>query len=351
MTLQRFALVCLAFTAAHPGSVTAQTVNQLMNRGLQEYQDFNYEQARDLLGQATDQLDKRSEDYRRVAPYLAASYQFLGKPDSAAVTFTDLLIHNPRYRIDELTFPPQVWALFESVRRNTTAVDVEVPPQATILVNQNGMLTARAFVTARHYVLAEIQNSIGSRLTSLYRGWITDSLDLQWTPRNASGQPVPNGRYFLSVTSTDSIRREVRSVRIPLDVNLARTDTLAHPPPPSDSLFLPVRAPQLSGNMALLRGFGAAAAVFLGPAIVTSGATFTAPRIGVSLAAGLFGFLGLKSPPLGEPLPQNVDANQALVTSWENEVARIVDANQRRISNARMTIRSGPPQITSPAGL
>ena len=347
---QRFALLIVLLLAAFPVESSAQTVNQLMNRGLLEYQDFNYDSAAVALGEAIEQLDKRSDDYRRVVPYLAASYQFLGKPDSAAITFTDLLINNPRYRIDELTFPPQIWALFESVRRNTTAVDVEVPPQTTILVNQGGVLTARAFVTARHYVTVEIQNSIGSRLTSLYRGFIADSLDLRWAPRNVGGQPVPNGRYFLSVTSNDSINREVRSIRIPLDVNLIRTDTLTHPLPPSDSLFLPARGPRLPNKTALLRGVGAASAVLLGPAIFTSGASFTAPRLGVTLAAGIVGYLGFKSPPLGEHLPQNVDANQALITSWENEVARIVDSNQRRISNARMTIRSGAPQITDPTG-
>ncbi len=346
----RLALVFFFFLLGSPVFCVAQTVNQLMNRGLQEYQDLNYNEAARLLGEAVGQLEKRSDDYRRIMPYLAASHVFSGTLDTAAAVFTELLIHNPRYRIDELTFNPQVWALFESVRRNTTAVDVEVPPQTGILVNQNGVLTARAFVTARHYVLVEIQNSIGGRLTRLYGGFIDDSLDIEWAPRNSSGRPVPNGRYFLSVTSTDSINREVRSVRIPLDVNVFRTDTLQHPPPPSDSLFLPVRRPRLPANLALVRGVGAAVAVLLGPAIVTSGASFTAPRIGVSLAAGLAGYLGLKSPPLGEPLPQNVDANEALVISWENEVARIVDANQRRISNARMTIRSGPPQITDPTG-
>jgi hypothetical protein len=321
-----------------------------MNRGLQEYQDLNYDRAVELLKQATEQLDPRSDDYARIMPYLAASFYFQGQPDSASAAFSSLLIHHPRYEIDQLTFPPAIWAQFETDRRTTSAAEVELPRQSTILVNQDGVLTAKAFVSSRHWVEVDIQRSIGGTLTTLHRGWIADSLELRWQPRNAAGRPIPEGRYFLSVTSTDNARRPVRSVRVPLDVSIFQSDTLNHPPPPADSMFLPERGPQLSGKLSLARGLGAAAAVLIGPAVFASGADLTAPRISVSLVAGLVGYFGLKSPPLGPPLPENVDANEALIIAWQNEIARIVDENQRRVAGTRMTIRAGDPVFSDSRG-
>src|SRR5207247_4747117 len=64
----------------------------------------------------------------RALTYLAATELFRGQRDSAVAAFRQLVLLNPRYRPDELIFPPQVTNLFQEVRRATTAISVAVPP-------------------------------------------------------------------------------------------------------------------------------------------------------------------------------------------------------------------------------
>jgi len=338
------AMLGVSFTTT---GADGQTPTQLLDRGLRAYQDLDYATAASLLQQAAAQLQPNTPNFDRTLSFLAASYVFLGNPDSATSVFTRLLIADPRYRIDQLTFPPEVWVGFETVRRDVQAVAVEIPPQTSLPLGR-AALTAKAFVTSRHFVTIDILSGIGGHLTTLYRGPIADSLEIRWNPRDAAGNALAGGDYVLAVTSQDSTRRPVRVVRIPLELRAVGADTLEHPPAPGDSLFLPERDARTKPRWALLRGFAAGAAVLIGPSIVTSSSSITGGRVAVSLAAAFVGILGATSPPLGKPLPDNVEANRALVTAWENEVARIADENQRRLENARLVIRAGTPTLTEP---
>jgi hypothetical protein len=51
----------------------------------------------------------------------------MGEQNQAAETFRGLVLANPRYRPDELVFPPRVTRVYGEVLQTTKAVDVEAP--------------------------------------------------------------------------------------------------------------------------------------------------------------------------------------------------------------------------------
>jgi hypothetical protein len=154
----------------------------------------------------------------------------------------------------------------------------------------------------------------------------------------------------LALTSLDETGTARRIVRVPLTVVLATGDTVAHPPPPPDSAFLPERGARGPAVRALIGGAAVGLAVSLGPALVASDADLSPTRflVGASVTvAGLSTFFSLRP---GRPILANVAANDRLRADWRAEVDRVIQENEARRRAAFVSVRLGPRQVIEREG-
>src|SRR5207244_12832393 len=96
----------------------------------------------------------------RALSYLAATELFQQQRDSASAAFRTLVRLDPRYRPDELIFPPQVTNLYEEVRRSTKVLTVEVPPKTELRARLE-WFTARVVTTSVQSVTATLARDAG----------------------------------------------------------------------------------------------------------------------------------------------------------------------------------------------
>lgn len=348
MKFGRVLLVALmAMAIPRPG--LAQNPADLVGQGIRAYEDLDYGAAVGFLRRAlAPAFEGGLEVSERIDAfsYLAAIEVFRGNPGSAAVAFRELLLFDPRYRLDRLIFPPEVWDVFERVRSRTKAVTVQIPRESEISVG-NGELAAQVFASSSHDVTAEILRSGGGGVVAtLYSGPIGDSLEIRWDPRDAAGQPVASGTYVLSVTSRDSTRRVTRRYRIPLEVEVLRSDTLPRPPVPDSSLYLPERRAPRPRIEALAGGVLAGVAVVLLPPTLAPGSNLTDARFAVAGVVSIAGVLGFFKRPPGAPIPQNLEANRTIRQAWQDRLQAVQRENARRRADVRVFVRSGVPTVS-----
>jgi len=344
----RRAGLALAFAAcALALPARAQTPAELVSHGIRAYQNLDYDSASAMLQAALVRPGAALTDSDRIRGlvYLGASQLYRDRRDSAAAVFGRVLRLDPRYRIDQLVFPPEITGLFQQVRLVTRAVTVIVPAQIELRAPGDAVPIA-LYATTLHPVDVIVLRPDGTRLRTLYQGGVGDSLVVRWDGRAADGTPADSGRYGLVVTSHAADSRVVRSVAIPLDVARVRRDTLPWPAPVPDSLVLPEQAPGRSGMRSLGAGFVAALATVVLPSIVAGRASGAGDRFvvagGLSLAAVL-GFRGERHP---QPIPGNIAANRALQEAWQRQADSVQAVNVARVAEVRLLIRAGAAHVT-----
>lgn len=341
--MRRPLLLALVLAAALVSSARAQTASKQLQQGIEAYARLDLETAARLLRRALafppdDGLSRAQRD--TALTYLGAAELFRQRRDSSAAAFHRLVLLDPRYRPDPLNFPPPVLQLFNEVRRSTKAVDIAIPPDTVIRLGTD-MLPIRLYASSAHRIAAGIVRDDGARIRTVYAGEIGDSLDLRWNGLDSAGVSVASGAYFLTVESRSPDEVVARVARLPLDIEATRYDTLAHLPPPADSLLLPERRPagpalkSLVGGV-VLGGLVAGLPLILGAEDEASDARFAVA--GSITFAGLIGFF-TQAP--GQPLPRNVAANQALYDGWRRQQDRIVEENRHRLRDHRLRVRTG----------
>ncbi len=337
------ALVALAAAATRPAA--AQTPPALIAHGLRAFQNLDYDSASALLRgalAAPAAADLPDSARSRALLYLGATEVFRGNRDSAMAAFRRLLIGDPRYRPDQLIFPPEVSNLFAEVRLGTKAVAALVAPR-TELRTAGDRLVVRLFATSSHEVAAAVTRPGGATVRVLYRGAIGDSLELLWDGRDSAGVAADSGRLELRIASRAPGVRGLRLVQVPLELHVARHDTLPWPPAPADSLLRPEHAPGGSGLRALARGTLGAVAVVALPPIVASGADASSARFAISGAialSGLYGFLAERRP---QRIPVNIAANRALREDWRSRADAIRARNAGLRQERSLVILAGRP--------
>src|SRR2546428_11316822 len=122
-------------TLAVPGRAAGQAASAALTQGVRAYDDLEFENAAGLLRRAlavqgTNALS--AADVSRALIYLAATELLRDRRDSARAIARRLVLSNPRFRPDELVFPPQLLLLYEVVRRATPAVIAEAPTDTAI---------------------------------------------------------------------------------------------------------------------------------------------------------------------------------------------------------------------------
>ena len=155
---------------------------ELLGQGVKAYQALEYDAAAALLEQSLgrDSASGLADSLRaRALTYLAATELFRGQRDSAVGAFRQLVLLNPRYRPDELIFPPQVTNLFQEVRRATRAIAVAVSP-VTELRARLDRFKALVLASSLADVTVTLAHEDGTPVLQLYSGPVADSLLVSW---------------------------------------------------------------------------------------------------------------------------------------------------------------------------
>ena len=339
-------LALVALAGAPPRAARAQAPAELLGRGLRAYQDVDYDSAAAVLRAALAQPGPpalSAADRVRALAYLGATELFRERRDSAAAAFGRLLLVDPRYRPDELVFPPEVSNLFQEVRLTTRAVAVTAPPLSEIRA-AGDRLIVWLYATSNHRIEVAVLRANGVLLRNLYSGATGDSLQVLWDGRTATGMPAESGLYVLRVDSRGSGGRVVRSVGLPLDLAQSRGDTVPLPPPPAEALMRPEHAPGGSGVRALATGLAAAAVVVVLPSLVSGGSGGMGERFAVAGALGVAGVVGFQVRRRPQQIPANIAANQALRLSWQRQADAIRAENAARRQEVRLVVRAGAPR-------
>src|SRR5437879_12582403 len=164
---------------------------ELLGQGVKAYQALEYDAAAALLEQSLgrDSASGLADSLRaRALTYLAATELFRGQRDSAVGAFRQLVLLNPRYRPDELIFPPQVTNLFQEVRRTTRTIAVVVPP-VTQLRSRVDRFKAMVLTSSLANVAVTLAHADRSALQALYRGPVAERLLVTWDGLTPSGAP------------------------------------------------------------------------------------------------------------------------------------------------------------------
>ena len=330
-------------------AAAGQSGTDLMRQAVRAYQDLDLDIAAGLIrraiafeGPAALARSERATAFM----YLTTVELLRSRPDSARSAARRLVLVDPRYRPDALTFPPQAIALFTGVRRATPAVTARAAADTQFRPGGEA-LAVRLYASAYHAIRARVTREDGRGLRALYVGPIGDSLDLRWDGLDSAGTAVPRGRYALTVVSTDSVGHVVRELRLPLEVTPVTRDTQPLPLPP---LLKPERTPMGPA----LRVLAPAALVGVGtvvlPSVVAGGEDHARGRFVVGGAVTIAGIAAFFAHHPARAIPENVAANQRLRDQWTGQRTQIAADNARHRGELRFAVKTGDPVIITPEG-
>ena len=321
----------------------AQSPSVLLSEGAAAYEDLRFEPAARLLRRALS-TDARpalsSADRDRALMHLGAADLFRGERDSARVSFRRLVLANPRYRADQLIFPPRVTGVFDDVRETTKAVAVSLARERTLVVGRSA-LTIRILASSAHPITASITDERGRTRRVLYNGAIEDSVRLSWNGRDASDAVLTTGRYRLDVVSRTSQDAVLRTERVPLRITRRRQSALPIPPPP-EPVYRTAKVGATAGLKFLIPGVAIGAAVIL-PAAIGDGDAPTA-RYMIGGAVTIGGILGFLSERGRTRRVEDAAATDSVRAAWRQSAAEIEGENARRGTSIRLEIRAGASQ-------
>jgi len=327
-----------------PTGLTAQTPTDLVARAVRAYGDVDLEGAVGFLRRwqaspaaASAPLEQR----RRVLTYLGAAETLRGNPDSAASAFERLVELDPRARMDELIFPPEVTTRFEAVRARTKVVAASVAP-TTEITPAGERFAAWLFGSSPHQLRVALRRAEGAPVRAIYSGLVGDSLLVRWDGRDSSGAWVASGPYILEAFSAVTAGGPPQRVlQVPLEITVQGGDTVPTPPSPPDSLLLPDRRGAGPGMEALFGGLVAGVGVALLPPLLAPNAEVTPFRFVVAGTIGLAGLTGFLRDLPGSVDPANRRANDELRRAWRERSAAVAEENRARRAAASMVIRAG----------
>jgi hypothetical protein len=338
-------------TLVVPSLAAGQAASATVTQGVRAYDDLEFEQAAGLLRRAlavrgTAALS--AADVSRALIYLVATELLRDRRDSARAIARRLVVSNPRFRPDELVFPPQLMLLYEAVRRATPAVIAEASADTAIRPGTEAV-SIRLYASSVHDIVATLVALDGRVVRTLYRGPIGDSLVLQWNGVDSAGTGPPrSGVYALTVSSLNRDGHVARILRMPIEVLSGPTDTLPHPPPPADSVLLPERRPMGPALRVLAPGLLAGVGVAVLPGLVARGEQPSGARFVVGGTVTLVGIAAFVSHRPGRQIPANV-AHNRVIHDWRAAVADVTRRNAVR-GRGLIGVRTGMPVILTPEG-
>jgi len=349
-SVRLFVILC-ATTLALPFVGASQAASAALTQGVRAYDDLEFEQAAGLLRRALAVQGKdalSTADVSRALSYLAATELLRDRRDSARAIARRLVIQNPRFRPDELVFPPQLLLLYEVVRRATPAVTGHAAADTAIRPGNEAMAMT-LYASSVHDIAAALVALDGRVVRTLYRGPIGDSLAVHWNGLDSAGtSPPPSGSYVLTVSSFNRDGRVVRIMRLPIEVLPGPTDTLPHPRTPADTVLLPERRPMGPALRVLAPGVLGGVGLAVLPGVVARGEKPSGARFALGGAVTLASIAAFVSHRPGRQIPANVVHNRG-IRDWQNAVADVARRNAER-GRGLIGVRTGVPVILTPDG-
>lgn len=336
-TVGALALLLLGFA----GPLRAQDTPDPLASAVAAYTDLDFDVAATRLRVALglSGAQRLSDANRtRALMYLGATEIFREQRSAAADAFRQLLLVDPRYRPDAVTFPPEVIAPFQESRIGVRAVSVLIAPRAELEIPVD-RVPIRLFASSLHDIRARITTSLGTQELLLYEGVIGDSLLISWDGRDAGGQAAATGRYLLRVASRGPDGSTERELQVPLEVERVGVDTLPWPAPLPQSALRPESAVRAKGIRQLVTGLAGTVAVVVLPTLVGA-EEGSSTRYAVAGALTVSGIVGLATAAKPRPVPENIAFNRARRAEWELELQRVQAENAQRLSNVRLRIRA-----------
>lgn len=337
-------LATVTLVLAAGQSLEAQSAPELLSEGIAAYRALELERSADLLESAlaADDANALPDSVRASAyMYLGAIAVLSARREEATERFTEVLETDPRYRADPLIFPPEIIGPFETARRRTRYVQAE-PSQDTAIVAGTDSFTMRLYTSTPHRVSVDLMREDGSVARRLHSGPVRDSLDVQWDGLGPGGTPL-EGRLVMRIESHGG--GDERVLRIPLEVRVLQSDSLAHSRAPAP----PVLPPDRGGSGRALRAgavgiVAGLAAVFL-PKVIADDDVGASTRYIVGGALGAAGVVGFLTQVSGERSPENIAANEELRDAWEREVAATREEGARGGGRVQLVIRVGEETV------
>jgi hypothetical protein len=340
-------LLCIGLAGLGAAPVAAQSASELAGQGVAAYDALDLDAAAGFLRRALDvePPDTLTDDARiRALTYLGATEIFRQNTDSARAAFRRIVRQDPRHVIDDVVFPPEVTSMFLLVRRDTKVVAAELPA-ATRIEAGSGTYAGELFASSFHRVTVNLDRPDGTLVRRIYQGVIGDRLEVQWNGLDGQGEPVALGRYFLTVESATPDGAIARVLRVPLDIAVEVPDTLPHPQPPADSLFLPETNEDRAGTRSLIAGLVAGVGVAVLPSAIAPDAAPSAARFAVGGAITVAGVIGFLKGRPGRGIPENAQANAALRSEWQSRLDDVIRQNEARSLEVTLVITSGRPSV------
>lgn len=341
--MRRLSVAALAMLLATAPALAAQAGDPLAS-ALTAYRDLEYDAAATRLRAAlaaTGANRLGEPDRERAMMYLGATEVFRSRREAAIESFRTLLALNPRYRPDEILFPPEVSALFHEIRIGVRAVAAVIPAESE-LREPGDRLVIRLYASSLHQVQAAVRTSDGTLVAPLHAGAIGDSLELLWDARQEGGQLRTPGSYLLRITSLSPEGRSERELEVTLDLAWDVVDTLAHPVEPT---YRPETAERTGRIRPVLIGTVTMLAALAIPSLLDAGDEASDLRAGVAGSLGAAGVLGAILAARPMPLPDNVAWNRTERARWDSEIARVRGENARRRSSATLRVRAARPVV------
>ncbi len=191
---------------------------ELIEEGVIAYRELRLDDATELLRRALEaESGARCPDRTRALAYLGASEFFRGDREAAVEAFQNVVIADPRYRPDELVFPPEVTGFFDQVRRDTPAAAVAITDEGEIRAGRDSA-SIQVVVSTPHPVRVHVSDTFGIPIRDLFRGDVRDSLSLGWDGLDWRGDPVLEGEAHLRVISLTEGGSAVRHTILPFAV-------------------------------------------------------------------------------------------------------------------------------------
>jgi len=316
----------------------AQTGPELQARGIRAYQALELDAAARLLRQALAAGDLPDSAVLVTQAYLGATELYRHHADSSGAVFRRLVLLDPRFRLDPVTFPPEVTAAFDSVRLATPAVAIDVPERVTIEPGRGG-ITARIYPSSPHAVRVRIETSNGDVLRTVYRRRVAGATSITWDGAGENGKALASGLYLWSFASLGPDGDARRIVDVPVRLEHVTVDA---PTLPSRPTLLPERTAAKPALVPLGVGLGGAALAWLATPLLTDR---EAPRIAFTVAFSAGGIIGFFAQRPGKPIPDNVAANKAAMAAWQADMQRASDEQRQLRPGPRIVIETGRPSV------
>ncbi|MDH5643747.1 MAG: hypothetical protein OEY63_06045 [Gemmatimonadota bacterium] len=337
-----------------------QAARDLFRQGVASYNGRNFNNAVAIFGRVLQPgiavrlpADERAD----ALAYYAASQAFRGDRNSALSLFRTLIAQSPQYDIQGKGFSDGVVQIYVLARQQIAAVQVRPPESGAVALGESEFsLWVKA--TTPHQVSVELARADGTPVRNVFQGVIADSVQVRWDGRDDFGDFVSDGRdqdgvvsdpgeYRFAFKSHAADGRVLRQITVPVHFDIHIQDTLPHPPPPADSLYLPTRRAPGPGLNAIMGGLVGGISLAVLPSIMAPNYQLSPGRFAVGGAIGLAGMFGLVKQMPGGTLRANVQANDAIRQAWRNRVSQVAESNALLLSEPYMLMHFGD---VSPGG-